>query len=352
MRRVVQDAAQSLRNKADFGITIYQVKTALKTYPECAPLKYFLAEALSQGNRPDEAESSYLDAVHGDAGRTELSCQALNQLALLLSTQGKDSSAIHCVTVSLALDRANPQTLEIAQGLLKRHNLVKEAEQVRKLMADLPHAPAARPTELPRLAKPGSSAKLSAADLYRASVASVVLVQAGDVSGSGVCIGSADAILTNHHVVERSDTVDVYPFAYKGDVLVRLPKLTAKVIFQSPADDLAVLKLGAVSRDLRPLPVAERSPAVGERVYSIGSPGLGGEVLEQSVSEGIISAANRIIDGSKYLQHTAAINPGNSGGPLIDEWGRLAGIVTLKSHLDNVGFAVPVETVRTVFKSQ
>ena len=75
-------------------------------------------------------------------------------------------------------------------------------------------------------------------------------------------------------------------------------------------------------------------------------------MLEQSVSEGIISALNRVIDGSKYLQHTAAINPGNSGGPLIDEWGRLAGIVTLKAKLENVGFAVPVETVRMVFKSE
>jgi S1-C subfamily serine protease len=78
---------------------------------------------------------------------------------------------------------------------------------------------------------------------------------------------------------------------------------------------------------------------------------LGGDVLEQSVHEGIISAADRVFEGSKYLQHSAAVNPGNSGGPLIDEWGQLAGVVTLKAKLENVGFAVPVETVRTVFKS-
>src|SRR5262249_45083502 len=46
-----------------------------------------------------------------------------------------------------------------------------------------------------------------------------------------------------------------------------------------------------------------------------------------------------------------AVNPGNSGGPLVDEWGQLAGVVTLKANLENVGFAVPVETVRTVFES-
>jgi S1-C subfamily serine protease len=272
-------------------------------------------------------------------------------LALILSAQEKNLSALHCLTTSLALDRANPRTLQLTQELLKKNNLVTEAERLTKVLVDLPRAPANQSTQLPRLAKPAGLKKSSATELYRTSVASVVLIQTGDTSGSGVCIGSADTILTNNHVVERSNNVDVYAFAYQGDTLVRLPKRRAKVVFQSPQDDLAVLKLDTSSRDLRPLPVAERSPQVGERVYAIGSPGLGDEVLEQSVSEGIISAANRVIEEAKYLQHTAAINPGNSGGPLIDEWGRLVGVVTLKARLENVGFAVPVETVRAVFMS-
>ncbi len=352
MKQAVQRARQSSRNKEDFGITIYQVKLALKTYPQCAPLKFMLAEAMRQGNQPDEAQRFYLEAIREDAGRTELSCLALNQLASLLASQEKGISALHCLATSLRVDRANPQTLKIAQQLLKKHNLVKEAEQLTMLMADLPAIPSERPATLPHLAKPTGLKKPTAAELYRTSVASVVLVRAGDTSGSGVCIGSADTILTNHHVVARNNTVDVYPFTYNGNSLVRRPKLTAKVVFRSEHDDLAVLKLDANSEDLRPLPVAEQSPEVGERVYTIGSPGLGDEVLEQSVSEGILSAAKRVIEGASYLQHTAAINPGNSGGPLIDEWGRLVGIVTLKAKLDNVGFAVPVETVRTVFKSQ
>jgi serine protease Do len=100
------------------------------------------------------------------------------------------------------------------------------------------------------------------------------------------------------------------------------------------------------------MPVAERNPAVGERIYAIGNPGLGIVTLEQTLTEGIISAADRVIDGANYLQHTAAIHPGNSGGPLIDEWGCLVGIVTLKTDLPGVGFAVPVATVRAVFRSQ
>ena len=286
-----------------------------------------------------------------DAGRTELSCLALNRLALILKSQGKDFQALQCLTMSLSLDRANQQTLQIAEGLFKKHDLVQEAEKLRKLMVDRLSASVDRSVELPKLARPNASKKPSAAELYRISVSSVVLVQVGDISGSGVCIGSADTILTNYHVVAGGGTLDVSPFVYKGDTLVRQPTLKAKLIFKSAEDDLAVLKLDAVSEDLRPLPVAERSPEVGERVYTIGSPGLGTKVLEQSVSDGIISAVNRIIDGSKYLQHTAAINPGNSGGPLIDEWGRLVGVVTLKAKLENVGFAVPVETIRTVFNS-
>jgi S1-C subfamily serine protease/tetratricopeptide (TPR) repeat protein len=352
MKQVVQRTRQSLGNKDDFGITIFQVRTALKTYPQCAPLKYTLAEAMRQGDQPDEAQRFYLEAIREDAGRTELSCLALNHLASLLASQEKGLSALHCLATSLRVDRANPQTLKLAQGLLKKHNLVKEAEQLTKFMADLPNVPSNRPANLPHLDKPAVLKKPTAALLYRTSVASVVLVRAGESSGSGVCIGSADTILTNDHVVAKNTTADVYLFAYKEKSLVRRPKLMAKVVFRSERDDLAVLKLDAISEDLRPLPVAEQSPEVGERVYTIGSPGLGDEVLEQSVSEGILSASKRVIEGVPYLQHTAAINPGNSGGPLIDEWGRLVGIVTLKAKLDNVGFAVPVETVRAVFKSQ
>jgi serine protease Do len=59
-----------------------------------------------------------------------------------------------------------------------------------------------------------------------------------------------------------------------------------------------------------------------------------------------------MIDDVPYLQHSAAVNPGNSGGPLLDEMGRVAGIVTLKARLENVSFAVPVETIRAIFKGK
>jgi tetratricopeptide (TPR) repeat protein len=353
MRQAIQDANRSLHQEKDFGFAMFQIRKSLEKYPECAPLKFVLGEALQHGNQPDAAEKSYLDAIHSDAGRTDLSRIALNQLATLLASQDKDLSALHCLITSLGFDRGHPQTFSQTIRLLRKNKFDKEADQVAQMASGLPSLPTSTHTELPRLPKPPSDSKrLTAAELYRKAVASVVLIRAGDKSGSGVCVGAVDYILTNQHVVNGGGTIEVYPFAYENEALSRLPKVVAKVVFQSARDDIAVLKLDSSPAQLRPLAVAERSPGIGERVYAIGSPGFGRQVLEESISEGIISSAKRVIDGSDYLQHTAAVNPGNSGGPLIDEHGRLAGVVTLKAQLENVSFAIPVEKVRSIFKSQ
>ena len=164
-------------------------------------------------------------------------------------------------------------------------------------------------------------------------------------------MGKAEFILTNHHVVQGEGPILVTSFTYKEAKLVRLPAVRAEIVFQSPEDDVAVLKLEKAPGHLVPLEVAAANPAAGSRVYAIGSPGLGKEILEQSISQGIVSAAKRMIQNKPYLQHTAAVNPGNSGGPLIDEKCRLVGIVTLKAKLDKVSFAIPVGRVREIFKS-
>src|SRR5439155_15104810 len=126
-------------------------------------------------------------------------------------------------------------------------------------------------------------------------------------------------ILTNHHVVPEDGPVEVYPFILKDKAPVRMPKVTATVVARFPKEDLAVLKLDLAPAHLEPLPVAVASPSPGEKVFAVGSPGLGREVLEQSISEGLVSSSKRRLDGAVYLQHSAAVNPGNSGGPLLDE---------------------------------
>jgi S1-C subfamily serine protease/Tfp pilus assembly protein PilF len=339
-----------LRKGSDLGIAVFRIEKALKAHPDAVPLKFVLAEALRRGGQPKKAEKLYLEVVRGDAGRTELSGYALNGLFLLLR-QEQPLAALDCLAASLALDRGNPNTLAAAIALLKKQKYDTEADVLGKLVQALPTL-ADGAVALPKLAKPvGDGKKHSAEEVYKKAAPSVVLIKLRHSSGSGVCVGKPEFILTNYHVVNGEGPIRVTPFAYQKDKLVRLPAVGAKVVFQSPKDDVAVLQLDKAPRSLVPLEVAAANPAAGSRVYALGSPGLGKEILEQSISQGIISAAKRLIEGRPYLQHTAAVNPGNSGGPLIDEKCRLVGLVTLKAKLDKVSFAIPVGRVREIFKS-
>jgi S1-C subfamily serine protease/Tfp pilus assembly protein PilF len=349
-RQAAVAAAQQLALKGDAGIAIFRVRAALKAHPDSVPLKFYLAEALRGGDQPEEAEKLYTAVVQGDTGRTELSLLALNELAGLLSARGEELAALHCLAHSLFLDRASPKTLALALPLLKKHKFEAEAARLAKLGAELPGS---LTEELPKLPKPAAPGKaLRAAALYKQSVSSVVLIQADGGTGSGVCVARPDIVLTNDHVINRgAGDIFVTPFAYKDKELTRLPRVRARVLFRSAAEDVAVLKLEKAPPSLKPLPVAAADLDAGEKVYAIGSPGLGKDVLEQSISEGLVSSPRRKVAGSTYLQHTAAVNPGNSGGPLLDEHGRVVGLVTLKARLEGVSFAVRVETLRKIFNS-
>jgi S1-C subfamily serine protease/Tfp pilus assembly protein PilF len=339
-----------LREKQDGGIIVFNARKALKTHPDSVLLRYFLGVALKRTDQGEEAEKEFLAALRADAGRTELSPQSLNELAELLAARKEDLIALHCLAASLYLDRANPRTLSLAHPLLAKHKFGELVKRFPRLAED-GSAPAAEP--LPALPRPGApGAKKTSAELYKMAVPSVVQVQAGKAGGSGVCIARADLVLTNHHVIAGAEgDVFVHPYTWKDKELVRLDKVKARVIYRSAAQDIAVLKLEKAVPTLTPLPVVLGSPAAGEKVYAIGSPGLGKEVLEQTISEGLVSSAKRKLDGALYLQHSAAVNPGNSGGPLLNEHGQVVGMVTFKVKLEGVSFAVRVEEIRKVFKS-
>jgi S1-C subfamily serine protease/Tfp pilus assembly protein PilF len=348
-RQAIDAAAPQFNSKEDIGIAIFQLKKALKNNPDSVPLQFVLAQAYRLGNQPEEAEKLYLAVVRADAGRTTLSCLSLNFLAALLDARGESLTALNCLATSLSLDRANPQTLGLSISLLKKHKFEPEAQKLAKLVTIV------RPlvTDLPKLPKPGASKKLAASEIYGKAVVSVVLIKTRSGSGSGVCVGRPDIIMTNAHVVGTYTAVDVYPFTLKGKTPERLPRVTGTVIFKSDKQDIAVLRLEKAPEHLKPLPVAVANPGPGDKVYALGSPGTtGGEVLEQTISEGLVSSTNRNVEGVRYLQHSAAVNPGNSGGALLDEQCHVVGLVTLKARLENVSFALPAETIRTIFNSR
>jgi len=164
--------------------------------------------------------------------------------------------------------------------------------------------------------------------------------------GSGVIVSPSGYILTNNHVVEGADDIEV--------ILNDNRRARAKIIGTDPETDLAILKI-----ELDKLPVivlgSSDTLQVGDPVLAIGNPfGVG-----QTVTSGIISALGRnqlgINTFENFIQTDAAINPGNSGGALVDIQGRLLGINTAiysrSGGSMGIGFAIPVATARQVLES-
>ncbi|MEB2782445.1 trypsin-like peptidase domain-containing protein [Algoriphagus sp. C2-6-M1] len=155
-------------------------------------------------------------------------------------------------------------------------------------------------------------------------------------SGTGFYSAQDRVIITNYHVVSGSLAVSVED-ANKNRYL-------AKVIFANPGKDVAFLK----AEDL-PVPIQSVHTKHGTNVSTrdkllvLGFP----YGMPFTVTEGTVSNPRQTIGGRDFIQTDAAINPGNSGGPVVNEKGELLGIVTAKfTQADNMGFAIPMETLR------
>jgi S1-C subfamily serine protease len=167
-------------------------------------------------------------------------------------------------------------------------------------------------------------------------------------TGSGFVFDTEGHILTNHHVIDGAEEIEV--------VLADGRALRAEITGTDPYYDLAVLQVDAAQiADLPPLPLATGGPLrVGQRVLAIGNP-FG---LDRTLTTGIISALNRIIESDSgsaignAIQTDAAINPGNSGGPLLNTRGEVIGVNTAIQSPSGgsvgIGFAVPISAVEQV----
>ncbi len=162
-------------------------------------------------------------------------------------------------------------------------------------------------------------------------------------AGSGVVVSSDGYIVTNNHVVEDSTNITV--------TLSDKTTYSATVVGTDEKTDIAVIKIDATG--LTPAVFGDSSQLVaGQDIIVIGNP-LG--ALGGSVTKGIVSALDREItiedQTMTLIQIDAAVNPGNSGGGAFDAAGNLVGIVNAKSsgsNIDNLGFAIPVNTVKSV----
>ncbi len=164
--------------------------------------------------------------------------------------------------------------------------------------------------------------------------------------GSGVVVSADGYVLTNYHVVEAADEIEIASNDGR--------KFKAKIVGADPESDLAVLKINADAKLPTIVFAPNESMRVGDVVLAIGNPfGVG-----QTVTSGIVSALGRSHLGintfENFIQTDAAINPGNSGGALIDSSGLLVGINTAiysqSGGSMGIGFAIPVSLARSVME--
>ena len=215
----------------------------------------------------------------------------------------------------------------------------------------MPRAETGTGVELALTPRPAEGA-LELAEVYERCGPSVVaittVVETGKyLWGSGIIMTEDGYILTNSHVLEGAVSATVTLWDDR--------EYEASLVGADSASDVAVIKIEAVG-----LPAAEfcgDTVTVGEAVAAIGNP-LGPE-LRGTMTNGIISALSRDISYTNHpmtlIQTNVAINEGNSGGPLLNMYGQVVGITSMKlvssyagSSIDGIGFAIPVETIKEV----
>lgn len=205
---------------------------------------------------------------------------------------------------------------------------------------------------------------LSGRDIHEKVLPSIVYVEAQEkgafgrsvFSGTGVIVTASGYVLTNFHIMEDADRLQVMLLSDKTTYY------DAKVIGVDEKFDMAVLKFDGEGLDLTPAQLGDSDTlSVGDKVYAEGNP-MG--YLLGSMTEGIVSALSRESEveseGLGLIQTSAALNPGNSGGALINERGQVVGITSAKitglvreeggpleeaAVVENIGLAVPISDI-------
>jgi len=168
-------------------------------------------------------------------------------------------------------------------------------------------------------------------------------------TGSGFVLDAQGHILTNFHVVQGADSLQVTLFDGSNH--------DAEVVGLDPSNDVAVIRIRVPAEKLTPVPLGDSSRLlVGQKVLALGNP-FG---LERTLTTGIVSSLDRSLRAKNgrmikgIIQTDAAINPGNSGGPLLNSRGEVIGMNTaIYSQVGQsagIGFAVPINSIQRILK--
>jgi S1-C subfamily serine protease len=209
-----------------------------------------------------------------------------------------------------------------------------------------PSTPMALPIPVPPAAStdtPAVAAPAALEEIVSAAMAAVVLIDTPTARGSGF-FATPDTVVTNAHVVEGNSSVTLK--------MSDGSSVQARVVRSEPTVDLAIVRVTTPRAGQATLPLASIATArAGQEVIAIGSP-LG--LLQNTVTRGIVSGI-RNAGGVMLIQTDAAINRGNSGGPLLDRYGRVIGVTTLKmapAGAESLAFAVAADHARPLLEGK
>jgi serine protease Do len=274
----------------------------------------------------------------------------------------------------LQLDEAENRTLAAAPAKPRAARLIPPGQPP---LPDDRRIPAAHldalQTREPAGARAGAAAAgLSVREIARRYADAVVLVGSGEGSGTGFFVGSRGYVVTCAHVLPVVGDPTVSYRTTRGAGKAVLTKVPALIVRVDTKRDLALLMVRPRPGDA-PAKAPARAPAkaagkpsgfptvrlgdseaveLGEDVTVIGHPGLGNDVLDFTVTSGIVSNPGRTPIDVTYLQTNAAVNPGNSGGPVFDSRGHVIGVVMAKAAtLEGVGFAVSAKDLKSFLRS-
>jgi len=165
--------------------------------------------------------------------------------------------------------------------------------------------------------------------------------------GSGFAIHPQGYVITNHHVIDGEYDISLTLFQKAEHELRPLVFEKVRIVALDPHMDLALLKIEDLGDHVLPTVPLGDSYVIGQgqTVFSIGSP-LG---FDRTVSQGIVSLKNRLIDGHLFIQSTVQINPGNSGGPLFNLRGEVIGVNNMKIGavgIEGLSFAIPSNALK------
>lgn len=248
--------------------------------------------------------------------------------ALELFIQAGATDDVHRVAHRMASDFESKGDLESAADYFETAGEYSEAGRVRKRISP----------------ESESSVRLSDADIFNRSKDAVVMVhvtsQDDDAHGSGFFVANAGYLLTNHHVIQGSTSIEIKTSDGRTH--------RAQLVASTKAPDLALLKADVPNNKFLKLGNSDKVKT-GDHVLAIGYPVL--QELSATMNQGVISSTDRTFRGNSVFQIDATINHGNSGGPLLNNRGQVVGITTFglaDLGVDRFNFAIRINEARNL----